>query len=43
MRVLAADLHDEGLEAEHELGEVVLQVVLLDIACPDVAIELFQG
>jgi hypothetical protein len=43
MRVLATDLQDEGLEAEHELGKVVLQVVLLDIASRDVVIELFQG
>jgi hypothetical protein len=32
MRVLAADLQEKGLKAEHELGEVELQVVFLDIA-----------
>ena len=31
MRILTAHAQDEGLQAEHELGEVVLQVVVLDV------------
>jgi len=40
MRILTAHLQDEGLQAEHQLGEVVLQVVVLDVVG---RVELSQG
>ena len=40
MRILTAHLQDEGLQAEHELSEVVLQVVVLDVVG---RVELSQG
>ena len=43
MRILTAHLQDEGLQAEHELREVVLQVVVLDVVGRAVVVELSQG